>query len=152
MEELPKNHPEVQRIFENGFHSVRRSDKFWAGLSTDLIIEQTLKRSVKISGGMTRGRGIDELQRSILWLLSTPVKAVVNRAMQQFTVVKYQLSDQHMDVSKSRIQRDHQDGQKLFQFFLERNPFKIHPDLINLNSGTVVRYQKSLLTYIKLSQ
>ena len=123
-------------MFENGFHTIRRSDRFWAGLSTDLVIEQTLMRSVKISGGLTRRRGMDELQRSI-WLFSTPVTAEVNRAMQELTGVKYQTSDQHKDLSSSRIQRDPQDGQKIFQFLAERDPFEIHPELINLNSGRV---------------
>ena len=32
---------------------VRRSDRLWAGLSTDLVIEQVLMRSMKTSGGLT---------------------------------------------------------------------------------------------------
>ena len=73
---LLHTHPQVQKWFEEGFHSVRRSNRYWAGLSSDLIIEQVLMRSVKTSGGLTRGRGMNELQRSI-WLLSTPVTAEI---------------------------------------------------------------------------
>ena len=36
--QLPRQHPEVQRHFENGLHVVRRVDRYWAGLSTDLVI------------------------------------------------------------------------------------------------------------------
>ena len=99
------------------------------GLSTDLVVEQALMRSVKTLGGLTRGCGMDELQHSI-WLLSTPVTSEVNRAMQEFTGAKYHTSDQHKDLSSSRIQRDHQDGQKIFQFLAERDPFEIHPELL----------------------
>ena len=55
MVDLPNTHPEIQTSFEQGYHTIRRSDRFWAGLSPDLIIEQVLMRSVKTNGGMTRG-------------------------------------------------------------------------------------------------
>ena len=74
----------------------RRNDNSCSGLSSDLVIEQTLMRRVKTSGGLPRGRGMDELQLSV-WLLSTPVIAEMNQAMQEFTCVKYQTSDQQKD-------------------------------------------------------
>ena len=36
-----------------GYHVVRRTDRFWAGLSHDLVIKQMLMRSVKSTGGLT---------------------------------------------------------------------------------------------------
>ena len=43
MLELPTNHPWLYECFiERGFHSVRRSSRYWAGLWTDLIIEQVM--------------------------------------------------------------------------------------------------------------
>lgn len=71
MSQLESSNPEVYGRFMDGFHAVRRSDRYWAGLSTDLIIEQVLMRSLKTSGGLTRGRGMTEQQR-LIWLLSTP--------------------------------------------------------------------------------
>jgi hypothetical protein len=64
--------PQIYDSFLKGFHVVRRSNRYWAGLSSDLAIEQILMRSVKTVGGMTRCRGMDEAQRS-LWILSRPV-------------------------------------------------------------------------------
>ena len=40
MSSLCDDHPAVYRDFVSGFHVVRRSDRLWAGLSTDLVIEQ----------------------------------------------------------------------------------------------------------------
>ena len=57
---LRDDHPAVYRDFVSGLHVVRRSDRLWAGLSTDLVIEQVLMRSLKASGGLTRGRGFTE--------------------------------------------------------------------------------------------
>ena len=64
---LEESHPWVHDRFTKGFHAIRRSDKFWAGLWSDLIIEQVMMRSIKSSGGLTRGRGIAESTRQ-LWL------------------------------------------------------------------------------------
>ena len=43
MLELPIDHPWLHNCFvEQGFHSVRRSSRYWAGLWTDLVIEQVM--------------------------------------------------------------------------------------------------------------
>ena len=63
--------------------------------------------------------------------------AKVNRTMQEFTVMKYQTTDQHKDLSLSRIQRDYLDAQRMFKFLAEGAPFDIHTVLINLNSSEV---------------
>ena len=64
MQELQDKSPEVYRCFVSGYNVVRRSDKFFAGIGTDLMIEQELMRSVKTTGGLTHGRGMTELQRN----------------------------------------------------------------------------------------
>ena len=51
--QLSIQHPEVHHQFQNGYHVVRRSDRYWAGLSTDLLIEQVLMRRVKTTRGLT---------------------------------------------------------------------------------------------------
>ena len=42
MSNLRDDHPAVYRDFVSGLHVVTRSDRLWAGLSTDLVIEQVL--------------------------------------------------------------------------------------------------------------
>lgn len=79
---------------------IRRTDTFWAGISSDLAIEQALMRSITTTGGLTRGRGMSESQRA-LWILSRPDCAEMN-AMQTFTGTKYCSSDQHKEDGKSR--------------------------------------------------
>ena len=41
MNDLPLTYPEVYRSFQSALHVVRRSDRYWAGLSTDLVIERS---------------------------------------------------------------------------------------------------------------
>ena len=82
MHKLHETHPEVSWHFDQGFHAAHRSDRFRAGLFPDLVIEQVLMRSMKISGGLTRGRGMTETQR-LVWLMAHQVCAKVNNAAQR---------------------------------------------------------------------
>lgn len=50
--------PDVCALFMKGYHVLRRSERYWAGLSSDLVIEKELMRSEKTTGGLTRGRGM----------------------------------------------------------------------------------------------
>ena len=133
MLELPKTHPGVQRMCQNRFHTVLRSDEFCAGLSSDLAIEQNLMQKGKTSSGLSRGGGglgqgwgheINELQLS-KWLLPTPVTAGMNQNMQEFTCVKYQTSNQQK--SFIIVCNCNSEGspvcEKMFKFLKECNPF-----------------------------
>ena len=69
MLELPTDHPWLHHCFiELGFHTVRRSSRYSAGLWTDLTIEQVMMRSIKSRGGLTRGQGVTESVR-LQWYL-----------------------------------------------------------------------------------
>ena len=78
MSNLEEEHPDIHESFIRGMHVVRRSERFWAGLSTDLIIEQVLMRSLKTSGGLTRGTGFKEMQRNT-WLFSRSICSAVSK-------------------------------------------------------------------------
>ena len=65
MSQIHVTHPGLHKHFMNGLHVIRRSNHFWAGISPDLVIEQVLMRSLKISGGLTRERGMSERQQEI---------------------------------------------------------------------------------------
>ena len=64
MGKLEHEHPDIYRLFNDGYHVIRRSDRYWAGLSSDLIIEQVLMKSIKSTGGLTREHGMSESQRT----------------------------------------------------------------------------------------
>jgi len=71
MNKLDKTHPAVQKSFMEGYHAVRRSNRHWAGISTDLAIEPTLMTSSGTTCGLTPGRGMAVSQRAE-WVLSVP--------------------------------------------------------------------------------
>lgn len=136
MEDLQEKHPEVYNSFQGGLHVVRWSDRYWAGLSTDLAIEQVLMRSVKTCGGLTQGRGMSETQR-LIWLLPMPACADVNDAMQNLTGVKYHTSEQHKDTTHARQERDYKDTIELVTYLAQRNPFSLDPSLRSITTGVV---------------
>ena len=129
-------YPNLYEHFQNGLNVIHRSDSFWAGLSTDLVIQQTLMHTLKTSGRLTRGSGMTERQRAIR-ILSFPVTAEINGGMHEFTGTKYETSDQHKEASESRITRDHSNGFKLLSFLLERHSFGAEKDLVSLTTGEV---------------
>ena len=122
MSKLKNDHPDTYQQFQEGLHVVRRSDRQWAGLSTDLVIEQVLMRSIKTSGGLTRGRGMTE-QQCLMWVLSMPVCAEVNKAMQELTGVNFNTSEQNKDMTKARQARDWKDTHTILGFLQDNSPF-----------------------------
>ena len=59
----------MKKLATEKHFTVRRSDRNWAGLWTDLTIEQVLMKSIKSRGGLARGRGMSEETR-LLWIRS----------------------------------------------------------------------------------
>ena len=99
MLELPKGFPWLHEMFVNqGFHAVRRSNRYWAGLWTGLVINQVMMRSIKSQGGLTRGRGITE-SVCLQWMHKC---AGIHEAMTMLTDMKTKASEQHIELGRSR--------------------------------------------------
>ena len=93
MQNLPNDHPWLHQCFINkGFHTIRRSNRFWAGLWTDLVIEQVMMRSIKSRGGLTRGRGLTDSVRH-QWIYSMHKCAGVHNSMTTLTNLKSSTSE-----------------------------------------------------------
>ena len=107
---LPTQHPDVQQHFSKGLHVIQSSNRLWAAILSDLVIEQVLMRSLKTSGGLTRGRGMTKNQ-CLLWLLSRPACAEVNQAMQELMItgVNYNTGEQNNDITAARQAHDWKD-------------------------------------------
>ena len=133
---LKDTHPKVYQDYQEGHHVFQRSDRYWAGLSQDLVIEQVLMRSLKTSGGLTRGTGFGERQR-LVWLLSMPACAEINSAMQTLSGVTFTTLEQHKETGATRQARDHKDTQTLVSYLTDRSPFLSDPSLRSIASGRV---------------
>lgn len=122
MVRIESEHPVVYQKLVDEFHVVWRSERKWARLTTDLGLEQVLMKSMKMSGGLTRGWGMTEQQR-LIWLLSMQVCAEMNSAMLGLTVVSYNTGEQNKEISESRKNLEMKDTQTLLNALAEQNPF-----------------------------
>ena len=125
---LESDNPAVFQKFVNGFHMIRRSDQYWAGLGSDLVIEQTLMRTLKSTGGLTRGSGMSEHQRAV-WTMSAPVPSAYNYAMQEFCETVHTTSYQH------KMARDKEDLAQLAAKLDQQSPFSDEVALRNIITG-----------------
>ena len=75
--------PSIPDVY-HGHHVIRRGESYWSRVSPDQTIEQELMASVKRVGGLTRGRGMTEIQRA-KWLLSTPTCAEIENSVRTIT-------------------------------------------------------------------
>ena len=91
---LEASNEKVYNDLCSGHQVIRRSDRVWAGISPDMVIEQELMRSLKSVGGLTRGTGLKERKR-LVWLLGMPACAAINVAMQSLTGVSMSTNEQH---------------------------------------------------------
>ncbi|CAH1155651.1 unnamed protein product [Phaedon cochleariae] len=125
---------EYSRFVNEGYFTIRRSEKFWCGIWSDMTIEQTLMRSMKSTGGLTHGRGITD---SVLakWILAMPVLAEVSEAIENFCSVSFATSEQHVDARVSRISRDTQDLEKFVDWFSSHNPFPVSLEIMSISTG-----------------
>lgn len=93
-------------------------------------------RSLKCAGGLTRGTGFGEVQRTV-WLQSMPNCAAINDAMQHFTQKTLETSEQHKEIGLTRRKRDIQDTKTVYDYLSERNIFENIPGLRNIVDGIV---------------
>ncbi|KAK7449842.1 hypothetical protein BaRGS_00039997 [Batillaria attramentaria] len=68
--------------------------------------------SLKSTGGLSRVTGMGEEERFV-WLLGMPACTEICAAMQHLTGVRYSGNEQHIDMSKTRQEKDHADTKKI---------------------------------------
>lgn len=124
------------RFALNGWFTIRRSDKFWSGIWSDMTIEQTLMRSLKSTGGLSHGRGISDSTLS-RWILTMPTVTTVTQQVEEFCGVSLTTSEQHVDARDARVQRDNADLQKFIEWFQSHDPFPVTNFVMSISTGIV---------------
>jgi len=136
MQTLDSDHPWLyEQYCKSGFHCIRRTDRYWAGLWPDLVIEQCMMRAIKSSGGLTRGRGMAETTRNI-WVGTLHECGAIHEIMSTLTKHRFESSEQHRESGETRRNRDNKDVKVLKEQLKEFNPFDIHEQkLQNIFTG-----------------
>lgn len=127
---------EFMDFTDKGYFTIRRSDKFWCGIWSDMTIEQVLMRAMKSYGGLTRGRGMSNNVLS-RWIVGMLCLQNINDQMEIFCGIRSETSEQHVDMRRARVGRDNVDIKKLSDWFTEHSPFPETQELMSISSGAV---------------
>lgn len=79
-------------------------------------------RTMKSNSGITRRKGITEIQR-LIWVMSRPTCSKVAGLMADLTSCDLSSSEQHRECANSRENRDCSDLKKIIEFLDSANPF-----------------------------
>ena len=125
---------EFNKFTKGGFFTVRRTDKMWSGIWSDMTVEQVLMRSMKTSGGLTHGRGITE---SVLkrWVQGMPGCSALINHFQDYCGKQFLTGEQHVELRMSRQIRDSSDVDKLIMWFTTHSPFPDCVELMSISTG-----------------
>lgn len=117
-----------------GYFTIRRSERFWSGVWSDMTIEQVLMRSIKCAGGFTRGRGISK-DVIMNWVLARVTVLEICDAAEKFCGVQFSSSEQHVDNKAARISRDSADLSKIHEFLKQYPPFPETDFIVSIVTG-----------------
>jgi hypothetical protein len=137
MNELPETHPWLHQQFVEGKHAVTRTGNNWTAVPTDQSIEQSLMRSAKSRGGLTRGRGFNESVRN-LWVLSLSHSARLDHALNEFAGLHGNKEIGNKELGKARQASDMEHTSVVYNWLSQRNPFLVEDTkLYSLSTGIV---------------
>ncbi|KAL4105063.1 hypothetical protein QTP88_020338 [Uroleucon formosanum] len=133
-----KNNMDEQAFkkFIDGFFTVRRSNKFNCGTWSDMVIEQSLMKSMKSEGGVSRGRSTQE---SVLskWIYGMYAMNTICEDVEKFCNISLDTVDQHVDTKDSRIKRDNDDVNKIIEWLTIHNPFPQTNKIMSISNGII---------------
>ncbi|KAJ8889647.1 hypothetical protein PR048_009147 [Dryococelus australis] len=131
-ESLPTE--ELEQFVMKSYFTIKRTDKFWSGTWTDMIIEQYLICSMKSTGGLTHGRGLSSPTLS-KWIKAIPAIVKVVDSLEKVAGVYSATTYQHVELRESCKTRDKNDVLRLQDWLKLRNPFETGLPSINCDSA-----------------
>ncbi|KAK5884494.1 hypothetical protein CesoFtcFv8_018309 [Champsocephalus esox] len=135
LETLPAYKETFESFTAHGNHVVRYSSHDWSGTWYDTCIEQTLMKSAKSEGGLSRGRMRHSDSGHKCWVLTLNHFSNVNQRMEE-SVKKH--APLHRDLGKTQMKRDAEAIDLALQWFEENNPFDPDRDkelLVSFSTG-----------------
>lgn len=89
-----------------GSFTIRRTDKFYSGIWSDMTIEQTYMRNIHSREGLTLGRGVTPATTA-RWITCIPIQILIAEQLENFSNLTLDgTSHQHKNTGNSRIEKD----------------------------------------------
>ena len=129
---------EYLKFTTQGYFTIRRSHRFWAGIFSDQTIEQWLMRQLKSPAGLTRGRGFTE-STAAKFVHALPKCVHLCHSLEKFSGTHCESSEQHQDLSLSTQKRDIADLHKFVNWLHSHQIFEYHGEnvLVNIATGMI---------------
>ncbi|GBN53155.1 hypothetical protein AVEN_74116-1 [Araneus ventricosus] len=138
---------DLYKDFSQGYKDFR-SAQFSCGTSTDMIIEQSLMKSMQTDGGISRGRSTQESVISKLVYSMHAMNTVCER-LEDLGNVKTDTTHKHVDASDSRVKRYTEDIIKLLEWFLLHELLPVVEKIISIAKG-IVGDEKIVIILVRL--
>lgn len=125
---------EYEKYVQKGYFTVRRSEKFWSWIWSDMTIKQTLIRSMTSAGGLTHGKG---MTHSMLtkWILGMPTTLRIAENNEEYCDAAYSTGEQHVEARKVCMSRDNQDLQHFVKWLSLHPPFPDFDGIMSVSTG-----------------
>lgn len=132
--EMNMEYDEFWQFTEGGAFTIRRSQKAWAGIWSDMTIEQTLNRF--FGTDLKHGRGVSP---SVVarYLTCMPISFAIMDGLETYCDFRSETSEQHVDLSDSRLNKDNADLKRMNDWLLTHKPFEYRESLTSLSTGIV---------------
>lgn len=125
MKLLPSSSPDVHREFKQGNFAVTRSDHPFTAVWSDMALEQSLNRDVKVSGGLNHITK-RESARNRWFITNHTLSVVVSEVSKMSGSDRAMSKDKHHEDTKSRTRADTEAVNKLVgQIRSMRDPFSL---------------------------
>ncbi|KAF7998623.1 hypothetical protein HCN44_011031 [Aphidius gifuensis] len=125
---------EFNKFTRDSFFTIRRTDKSFNGVWSDMTIEQTLNRF--FGTDLVHGRGVTESVVS-RYLGAMPTMFMVMDCLEDFCKVKTHNSEQQIDLSRARLKLDEADTDKFYFWLNEHDPFMPRSSVVSLSTGVM---------------
>lgn len=132
--EVSMTEDEYRKFTEDGYFTIRRSDKSFSGIPSDMTIEQTLNRF--FGTDLVHGRGVTE---SVVarYLGAMPSCFMIMEGLEEFCGITTSNSDQQVDLNNSRMKIDDKHLEKFVTWLMEHNPFTWRNSIVSLSTGVM---------------
>ena len=130
-----KQHPEIIDQFIEGHYTMKRAERKWAVVWTDLSIEQVPMKSLKGRSGVVR-KGITENILNV-WTKTMHRCSEVADAISSLVSTPSNPAAHHKDLYSARVKRDNEDFVKIQCWFQSHNPFDTEEKMCSLDSGLI---------------
>lgn len=124
---------EYNNFVTKGYFTISRSDNFFTGTWTDMMIEQTANRNIKGNDGFVYRGLTDEVL--ITYVVTRLALSNICEELEKYCNAYIYTSEQHVDLREPRVKRNDSNTEKLYNWLNNHDPFTESEVIKSLGTG-----------------